>query len=353
MAPTFSGPLHVLEDSGAPVGSHDFTTVVILHGFTWHTGIFTKLIPLAHSHNARILLVNRRDYPGSDPLPKEECALLHVLSAAEWENPEKVAMAKRDLGLFMEHRARELYDLLVQLVQSGDVSKPDRANNKGGIVVAGWSLGGAWMTSLLAHAASFSGGDTKLRDFLRRVVLYDVPDIPLGLPPPVKEVYIPIFDTTIPLEERVPAFLNWITGYFEHGNTPETLENKVYLQDPPPTVSALTPEQLANITCMAPGMPGGSDDTLVASGVKLGLFASLKERALYPPKKDDAGSNGDAWREVEVRFVTCERSISGALWARMLMRKEVEEAKAKGLPMRDIQFVAIRGANHFVRFLHA
>lgn len=35
---TLNSPLHVLEDSGSPAGSTDYTTLVILHGFTWHSG---------------------------------------------------------------------------------------------------------------------------------------------------------------------------------------------------------------------------------------------------------------------------------------------------------------------------
>lgn len=161
-------------------------------------------------------------------------------------------------------------------------------------------------------------------------------------------MYIPIFDTAIPLEERIPVFLNWITGYFPHGDTPETLEDKTPLQDPPPTAAALTPQQLADLTCMAPGTTGGSDDDLVFAGSSLGLFKSLKERALYLPEGADGS---DAWHKVEIRSVTCERSISPTLWGRIMLKKEYEEAKAKSLPIRDIQFVAIPGANHFVREL--
>lgn len=134
--------------------------------------VFTKLIPLAHPHNARILTINRRDYPGSTPFTPEERALLPALSPADLEDTEKVAVSKRNLDSFAEARARELYDLLVHLVKTGNVSKPDHANNTGGIVVVGWSLGGGWVTNLLAHAPSFSDGDINLGEYVRRAVLY-------------------------------------------------------------------------------------------------------------------------------------------------------------------------------------
>ena len=42
-APSTSEPesdlkLHILADSGAPEGSTDYTTVIVLHGFVWHGG---------------------------------------------------------------------------------------------------------------------------------------------------------------------------------------------------------------------------------------------------------------------------------------------------------------------------
>lgn len=43
MALTLDSPLHVLEDSGIPTGSTDYTTVVMLHGFTWHSGECTMV----------------------------------------------------------------------------------------------------------------------------------------------------------------------------------------------------------------------------------------------------------------------------------------------------------------------
>ena len=30
--------LHVFEDSGPPQGSTDYTTLVLLHGYAWHSG---------------------------------------------------------------------------------------------------------------------------------------------------------------------------------------------------------------------------------------------------------------------------------------------------------------------------
>lgn len=136
------------------------------------TGIFTKLLPLAHPHNARIILVNRRHYLGSKPYTEEDRALLPELSPEEWADAAQVVVASEKMKMFMQERAREVCNLLIELVRGGNVVVVDGENNSGGIVVAGWSLGGSWMIALLAHVASFPTDEVKLSDYVRRVVIF-------------------------------------------------------------------------------------------------------------------------------------------------------------------------------------
>lgn len=117
------------------------------------------MLPLAESHNSRIVLVNRRDYPGAIPYSDEE---MHLLSSTMLDTPEAAANIK----LFAEARAREVYDFLVHLVKTENIPVD------GGIVLAGWSLGAVWMTAFLAYASTFPVGDIDLRRYIRRVVLY-------------------------------------------------------------------------------------------------------------------------------------------------------------------------------------
>ncbi len=177
----------------------------------------------------------------------------------------------------------------------------------------------------------------------------DSPFLALGYPRPEPALYSPLLDPEIAPEDRQPLFMKWVSGYFPHGGTPDTLEGKTPLQDPPPTISTLTSEEIARMTCLPVGEPGGSDEILVHSGIRLGLFAYLRERALYHPEDEKVVAGGDAWRDVEVRCVTGEWSLAGVLWATMLLKQELEDAKVKGLSTRDVRFVLIRRANHFVR----
>lgn len=117
----------------------------------------------------RIILLNRRDYTGSLPYTEAERALLAVLSPEIMSNAAEAATAKKNAATFMQDRARELYDFLVQLVKSSNLPLLDRGTNKGGIVLAGWSFGTLWMTALLAYVALFPVDDVRLSDYMRSV----------------------------------------------------------------------------------------------------------------------------------------------------------------------------------------
>ncbi|KAI0325769.1 alpha/beta-hydrolase [Cubamyces sp. BRFM 1775] len=347
-----SSGLGILQDSGAPQGSTDYTTLVILHGYTWHAGTFSKLIPLGAQHNARVILVNRRDYPGSRPYNADELALLRPSeSPSSQEAPDSTEVPEASLRLqtFMEDRARELYAFLAELVQKERLPLADAENNRGGIVVAGWSFGTAWMTALLTYVSSgtLPSDAFDLSQYVRRVVFFDASYRLFGYPDPAVGAYQPLFDTTLTPEKMQVFFPKWLSGYFSHGNTLETLEQKNPLEDPRPTLSTLSVDQIASIVHLPPGdMPDGSDFMLLVASLKSGLFGHLKEGALYLPSQD-AARNASAWPSAEVRIVRGECSlweVQHGLWS---LEKDIAEAKAKGRPLRHTRIVHVPGANHF------
>ncbi|KAI1789100.1 hypothetical protein LXA43DRAFT_1155822 [Ganoderma leucocontextum] len=344
--------LSIFQDSGPPAGSTDYTTVVLLHGFAWHSGIFVKLVPLAAAHNARIVLVNRRDYPGATPFSSEERTILE--SAAKGATTSDASAAHAQLEAFMRERAREVYDTLASFVHGNNIPLSQREENKGGIVLAGWSFGTAWMTAFLAHAPSFSApnSDIELGKYMRRVVFYDNPYLVLGFPPPPDPYnYNPLFDPAIPPGDQTRVFSNWVSGYFAHRTgtlalapsssssldeekqrAASAFEVRTYLAAPPPTLSTLTPEEAASALFPSPGDPGGSDSLLVTGGITSGVFATLREAALAVPR--DA-----RWRAVEVRHVWCDRSVWEATWTAWNLRWLFAEAKRSGAPLREITSV--------------
>ncbi|KAJ7849292.1 hypothetical protein B0H13DRAFT_2361313 [Mycena leptocephala] len=67
-----SGVVFGYTDSGAVTGGGDYTTLVIIHGHTFHSGTFQRLNPLAQPNSLRIISVNRREYPGSSPYSAQD-----------------------------------------------------------------------------------------------------------------------------------------------------------------------------------------------------------------------------------------------------------------------------------------
>lgn len=68
----------------------------------------------------------------------------------------------------MQDRAREVYDLLCELVV---VEHIPEVSNGGGMIVTAWSFGGVWATALLANLESFEVSQTALEKYVRRFIL--------------------------------------------------------------------------------------------------------------------------------------------------------------------------------------
>ncbi|TBU24586.1 hypothetical protein BD311DRAFT_701753 [Dichomitus squalens] len=338
--------LGILQDSGAPEGSTDYTTIVLLHGLLWHSTVFAKLVPIAGRFNARVILVNRQDYPGAEPFTLEERA---ELSKAVEELKKNPLSARDRLDAHMKRQAREIYDLLIHLVAEHHIPPANFEANTGGIIIGGWSFGAAWMTALLANAASFPVRDIKLGRYMRRVIIYDTADFVIGFQT-LPDAYFPLNDGTLPAEQYAQLMAKWITAYFPHGDSPEQYEYKTYLTSPPPTFTVMTEEERQSTKHDAPGdSKSGSDYLLMIAARQSGLFDTLRKNALRLPPPN-ASLVGDAWKDVEVRNLLCDRSLWFILWADANLRREVADERKAGIPLRPVTFTRVRGANHFVHW---
>ncbi|TBU24601.1 Alpha/Beta hydrolase protein [Dichomitus squalens] len=342
------GRLGVYHDTGSPEGSSDFTTLVILHGHNWHGGTFSRLIPLAHRNNIRLVLLNRRDYPGSTPYTDEERAMVAKLTPNADE--EALAQAREKFSIFLKDRAREVYDFLEDLVKRDNIPPSQRDLNTGGIVVAGWSLGALWTTSLLAYAPQFPVNDVDLSQYVRRVIVLDTGNIVMGYPRR-SDMYTRAFDPRLSLEERAASYDMWdralaISGYYPHGDTLDTIALKP-LEHPFPTLSTLSAEERAKMTFKT---DGNLDSRITLTGIQTGHFANVRERALLVPGDEDVV--GDSWCNVEARFVWGGKSLPEVSHAMLTLRTEVEAAKEKGLLLRNVKLVIVKEGNHFVHWDH-
>lgn len=132
--------LFAIQDTGAPAGRNNYQTLVIIHGATSPGGefltiynhpltqfasamtnrltldIFSRLIPFASQSNARAVLLNRRDYPGSTPYNDTEQQLLASCLS-------DTADATKNIRSYMKDRAHELYEFLCEFAISENISK--------------------------------------------------------------------------------------------------------------------------------------------------------------------------------------------------------------------------------------
>ena len=100
------------------------------------------MIPFAAANRVRLVLVNRRDYPGSTPFLDAELA---ALGSSDVETRAR-ALARQgvDVGLFLAW--------LVRVENIPPVSVDRDGNKQGGIALVAWSLAHTPLAGLLAHA---------------------------------------------------------------------------------------------------------------------------------------------------------------------------------------------------------
>ncbi len=162
--------------------------------------------------------------------------------------------------------------------------------------------------------------------------------------------YYPPHDECIPFAERRDAFHRWVTQYFQHGEpiAAETLALRDGLKEPSSTLDRVSEDELAECLHGEPGdLLSGSDTLTVKLCMVHGVFTSLKDGTFYlPPAQDEDGTDG--WRDVEVRLMWCDQSIWTMVWGPPGVSKELKEAREAGRSTRNISFVRLRGANHFV-----
>ena len=131
-----------------------------------HIASFAPTLAAATKLGARLVVLNRRDYPGSAPYTPEEKA---QLNGAFQTSPEE---GQAILRPFMKERAREIHEFIAASVAQEGIKPADEAGG-GGVVLAGWSLGVYWLLAFLRHAGSFaSDSDVDLTRYVHRAIIH-------------------------------------------------------------------------------------------------------------------------------------------------------------------------------------
>ncbi|EIM81546.1 alpha/beta-hydrolase [Stereum hirsutum FP-91666 SS1] len=348
--------LFAIHDTGAPDGRNDYKTLVILHGLAWSREIFARLLPMAPQFNARIILVNRRDYPGSTPLDDSDRKNLSSFNSS-------TAEAAQNIRSYMRDRARDVYDFLCELVAAECIPG---VSDGGGIIMAAWSFGGSLITALLAYLKTFEVPDVVLGEYIRRFILLDPHYHILGFPR-CPGLFSPIEDPSLSPSEGLAKFPEWVSGFYSHTLSPSfpisavesSTWNAISLAKPPPTFLTLSPQDVEVTVCAEPALPEGSDGVLFEAGQRLGLFEEMRKNVFSAVAEVELGSCSRAldsvrekakgwWMDVEIRVIWCDHSPFSMPWGIQELYKYLEDAKAAGIAREgEVNIVRMRGANHF------
>lgn len=132
------------------------------------------------------------------------------------------------------------------------------------------------------------------------------------------------------------------------------LEFRTPQENPPPTLSTLSHEDASRVLSLQPILPGGSDQLLLDSGIRTGLFASLRDLALFSPAQASAPTNSaEDWSKIKLRYIWCEKSVWEMPWGVKNLQQDIENARKSGRTTREVEIVQLPAANHFVSFFLA
>lgn len=284
----------------------------------------------------RLILPNRRLYPGSTPYTEDEIKAMDATNT-----PEAIATAFSKQGEYL----LLFIDKIIQQLGLKEVS------------LGGWSLGTSFMNSLVG-AIEAVDAETKARVtehvkgliwwgscgfYIRYIQLethelyLDPPATAHGFDDPPTGGWIPLYDESIAPEQRGPAFVNWVTQYYPH---PE-LEKKdcyklIYKVDEPIKSPTFTDVPFEEILKMVDFSAGPTADNHVADFYFQPAHRILREKAFFNPKIREA------WHSSTFSVVYGEQTTYNIIWA---VWKLQEESDKTGLP---IAFKSMPGVNHFV-----
>lgn len=147
-----------------------------------------------------------------------------------------------------------------------------------------------------------------------------------------------------------------MSGYYAHGDSASELEHRIALAEPTPTILTMSPEDIQAKLHAPPAIPGGSDDLLVVTGIRHGLYDTMRRATLLFADPGDteaeAGKEEDAvrsdWKGIELRYIWCDRSVWEVPWGTWALQAELEEARKAGNEIRNVVIFRLKGANHFV-----
>ncbi|KAL0954052.1 hypothetical protein HGRIS_005204 [Hohenbuehelia grisea] len=231
------GTVLAYQDSGPP-STGTYATYVLIHGYSFHSGIFGRLIPLANDANVRLVCLNRRGFAKSTPLREGEFEFLCR------PNNDNIDIAAHQ-G-FVRARGSEIATFLHWFIRAEGL--PPREGDAGGVTLVGWSFGNLNVIAFLANTSTYQPAHRELIGrHLKEFVVWDPPHFTLGLKDP-ESSYHPTTDPDVPTDKRQAHFAQWISSFFPHSDEALATRDPVLLEYKRPnpskasTLSRMPPE---------------------------------------------------------------------------------------------------------------
>ncbi|KZT18636.1 hypothetical protein NEOLEDRAFT_1173481 [Neolentinus lepideus HHB14362 ss-1] len=325
------------EDSGAP-SDEVYTTLVVIHGSSYHSAIFTKLLPLAAQHNLRLVLLNRRDYPGSTPVFPEEVDKIRSTDL------NVNAAILRELGLQIgSFLAWYVYAASIPSVEIGE-----DGSSKGGLAVLAWSSGNTLVSAAIANLSRLEEEKkVRLRGYLRAYVIYDCPSYIFGLPLQ-SGLYNPFRDPSLDAKAKAEFFSVWVTMYYQHPDPDSGSISGLStrgIENPPPekiaTYHRFGPDELETLSCPEALLPERCDGNVryMSSVVWEENITKIFSDA---PKAEE-------FPILKIKLIWCRESQPDIPWAAWQLKSRVDELWKQGKGHRQLEVYSMAG-NHFAHW---
>ncbi|EJD01416.1 uncharacterized protein FOMMEDRAFT_111212 [Fomitiporia mediterranea MF3/22] len=357
-------------DSGKPSGD-TYTTLVCVHGHSYHAQNFSRLLALAKKHNLRIIALNRRDYTGSTPFSQAELQVLK--DGTDSEKHE-----------FMRARGLEIAKFLVWVIKELKIPRASEDGTAGGLALLGWSLGNITTIAFLGNLSSFPEDIVQtLEPYLRTFIMYELPDNCFGYPRP-EGYYHPFEDASIPERIRGISFGKWVSSYYEHPaykvesssvepsttttTTTTTNTGSVFppgnrtldalqLRAPkksarPCTLDKFTPNEILTCVDIAPGPRSEWPLWHLPSS----LLQEQKRRAFLAGSEQIASDSEAGGNEklrlpkLKIHVICGLASLWVVQWETWNLEEEYLKWASEGKERRPVKFVPVEGANHFLHW---
>ncbi|KAJ3928041.1 MAG: Alpha/Beta hydrolase protein [Lentinula lateritia] len=304
-------------DSGPIQGS--YITLVVVHGNTYHAGTFLSLFPAASKFQFRVILVQRRLYPGSTSYTEDETSI--ILEGTDEERKKVLDLDGELLSQFV-----------VNMVNEHNLDK---------VAVIGWSAGTCYLNAIIDSIRRLDQkSQEQLQKHVHALIHWDPPASVMGLDDPPTGGWLPLYDLTLSPEQRGEEFGKWLSYHYPHPDLDKRDPNNlIYKLEAPiktPSFSNISISQLLSMVDFSANPRG---DSAVGGPFYRPILFDRQRRALFDVQVRKL------WKNAKFCCIYGDHSPWNVQWTVWCFEKQIKEEGNKDI---DIHFRAMKGANHFV-----